>query len=68
MPSPSPDTRLDDALDRANRLRQKAADMRELALSPLCLNLFPGEWAAAADKLGSEADVIMSAMKDKADA
>lgn len=56
MPSPSPDTRLDDALDRASWFRAIAVLMRRRG----CL-----KWAAEADKC---ADIYMSAMKDEADA
>ncbi len=62
MPSPSPDTaRLDDALDRANRLRYLAKRCRRNST----WRINPQLWLAEAKKCDAHADAIMSAMKDE---
>ena len=60
MPSPSPDTaRLDDALDRANRLRAEAIELRRIA----ALRWRPWALLALATAYDNRANAIMSAMK-----
>ena len=59
MPNPPDTARFHDALDRANRLRQRAIDYRKIAET----SYLPADWLFGACKFDSRADVILEAMK-----
>lgn len=63
--SPDPTT-LDDALDRANRLRQRAISCRHAMAIAHTLE-FRTVLASQTAKFDAEADEIMAAMKDDGD-
>jgi len=58
MPS-APDTALDEALDRANRCRERANSYRRIATE----SGRSKHWLLAATEADAQADAIMSAMK-----
>lgn len=61
---PSPDTRLDDALKRANRLRHEAI-FAIVCASKSRLRRQEAAWLRKADILDADADAIMAAMKEE---